>query len=178
MGFRTIHERDLHSWHVARLVAAEFEAPDGQRFERTFVRHPGAVGIVAVDGTDAVLVRQFRPALGRIVLEIPAGTLDRRGEDPLGCAQRELAEETGARAETWVHLSTYGVAVGISDELMHLYLATGLTFGARAADGVEEQTMTVERMPLAEVVTAIADGRLADGKTIAGLLLAREHHRP
>ena len=174
MGFRSIRERDLHSWHVARLVEAEFEAPDGQRFERTFVRHPGAVGIVALDGVEAVLVRQFRPALGRSVLEIPAGTLDREGEDPEACARRELAEEAGARADIWTHLSTYGVAVGISDEMMHLYLATGLEFGDRTADGVEEQSMTVERLALADVPAAVADGRLADAKTIVGLLLARE----
>lgn len=177
MTFRTISERDVHSWHVARLVEAEFEAPDGQRFERTFVRHPGAVGIVAIDGDDAILVRQFRPALGRIVLEIPAGTLDKEGEEPAACARRELAEETGVRADVWTHLSTYGVAVGISDEVMHLYLATGLTFGERRADGVEEQTMTVERLPLADVMAAIADGRLADAKTMVGLLLAREQQR-
>lgn len=174
MPFRSIGERDIHAWHVYRLVEGEFEAPDGQGFRRTFIRHPGAVGIVALDGDDAILVRQFRPAIGREVLEIPAGTLDREGEDPADCARRELAEEVGATASTWDHLATYGVAVGISDELMHLYLATGLSFGARTADGIEEQTMTVERLALGEVGAAIADGRLADAKTITGLLLTRD----
>lgn len=174
MPFRRVGERDVHSWHVYRLVEGEFEAPDGKGFRRTFLRHPGAVGIVALDGDEAVLVRQYRPAIGREVLEIPAGTLDREGEDPADCARRELAEETGATASEWSHLATYGVAVGISDELMHLYLATGLSFGARTADGIEEQTMTVERMKLGDVAAAIADGRLADAKTITGLLLARD----
>ena len=177
MTFRTIGEHDIHAWYRARLVQAEFEAPDGQRFERTFLRHPGAVGIVAIDGDDALLVRQFRPALGRLFLEIPAGTLDKEGEDPEACARRELAEEAGARADTWTHLTTYAVAVGISDELMHLYLATGLEFGERTADGVEEQHMTVERIALSDVPAAIADGRLVDAKTIVGLLLARERLR-
>lgn len=175
--FRRVAERDIHSWHVVRLVEAEFEAPGGQLFERTFLRHPGAVGIVAVDGDDAVLVRQFRPAVGREVLEIPAGTLDKEGEDPADCARRELAEETGATARDWTHLSTYGVAVGISDEMMHLYLATGLSFGETKADGIEEESMTVERLALTEVPEAITDGRLVDAKTILGLLMARERRR-
>ncbi|GAC1315772.1 MAG: hypothetical protein NVSMB16_12790 [Acidimicrobiales bacterium] len=108
------------------------------------------------------------------MLEIPAGTLDKRGEEPAACAVRELAEEIGATAASVEHLTTYGVAVGISDELMHLYLATGLSFGERTADGIEEQTMTVERLALDEVPAAIADGRLTDAKTILGLLLARD----
>lgn len=173
-GFRSLGEDDVHAWHVHRLVQGRFEAPGGETFERTFLRHPGAVGIVAIDGDDAVLVRQFRPAMGREVLEIPAGTLDKPGEEPRACAVRELAEEIGATAGAVEHLTTYGVAVGISDELMHLYLASELTFGARTADGIEEQTMTVERLSLDEVPAAITDGRLTDAKTILGLLLARE----
>jgi ADP-ribose pyrophosphatase len=169
--FRLLSESDVHAWRAFRLVSAQFEAPGGERFERTFLRHPGAVGIVAVDGDDAVLVRQYRPALDRTLLEIPAGTLDRPGEDPLDCAVRELAEEVGATAAHWEHLATYGVAVGVSDEMLHLYLATGLTFGARAADGIEEQSMTVERFAWRDVLDGVVDGRLADAKTILGLLL-------
>ncbi|GAC1356164.1 MAG: NUDIX hydrolase [Acidimicrobiales bacterium] len=172
-AFRSLGERDIHAWHVHRLVEGRFEAPGGETFARTFLRHPGAVGIVAIDGDDAVLVRQFRPAMGCEVLEIPAGTLDKQGEEPSACAVRELAEEIGATAASVEHLTTYGVAVGISDELMHLYLASELTFGERTADGIEEQTMTVERLALDDVPAAIADGRLTDAKTILGLLLAR-----
>lgn len=170
-SFRLLAESDIHAWRAFRLVSASFAAPNGERFERTFLRHPGAVGIVAVDGEDAILVRQYRPALDRSLLEIPAGTLDRPGEDPLDCAVRELAEEVGAVASHWDHLATYGVAVGVSDEMLHLYVATGLTFGARAADGIEEQSMTVERFPWRSVLDGVADGRLADAKTILGLLL-------
>ncbi|MFI5042239.1 MAG: NUDIX domain-containing protein [Acidimicrobiales bacterium] len=156
------------------LVEAEFEAPSGERFTRVFLRHPGAVGIVAVDGADAVLVRQYRPALGRRLLEIPAGTLDKDGEEPLACAVRELAEEIGASAESFEHLTTYAVAPGVSAEKLHLYLASGLTFGDPEADGIEEQSMTIERLPLADVDAAIADGRLKDAKTVIGLLMARD----
>ncbi len=173
-GFTALGEHEVHAWRSFRLVEAEFEAPGGEQFSRTFLRHPGAAGIVAIDGDEAVLVRQYRPVMGREVLEIPAGTLDRPGEAPAACAVRELAEEAGATAAHWEHLATYGVAVGISDEQLHLYLATELTFGEREADGIEEQTMTVERLALADVPAAIADGRLADSKTIIGLLMARD----
>jgi ADP-ribose pyrophosphatase len=172
-GFRQLGERDLHAWRAFRLVQGEFVAPSGEQFTRTYLRHPGAVGIVPVDGDHVWLVRQFRPPLDRELLEIPAGTLDRPDEEPLACAVRELAEEVGATAAAWEHLTTYGVAVGISTEELHLYRASGLTFTERHADGIEEQSMTVERFPLAEVSAAIADGRIADAKTIIGLLMAR-----
>jgi ADP-ribose diphosphatase len=171
-GFRQLSQQTVHSWAAFQLVDGEFAAPDGETFHRTYLRHPGAVGIVAIDGDDVVLVRQYRPALGDELLEIPAGTLDKGdGESPESCAVRELAEEIGATAESLEHLMTYVVAAGVSSEQLHLYVARGLTFGARQADGVEERAMTVERLPLAEARGAIADGRIADAKTIIGLLL-------
>ena len=171
-GFAAVGERDLHAWRTFRLVQANFTAPDGTRFTRTFVRHPGAVAVVPIDGDDIVLVRQFRPALGRTMLEIPAGTLDHPGESPSACAVRELAEEIGAHAEQLEPLVDYAVAAGVSDEWLHLFVARGLTFTKRAADGIEEQEMTVERLPVAEAVSACTDGRIHDAKTIIGLLLA------
>jgi 8-oxo-dGTP pyrophosphatase MutT (NUDIX family) len=174
--FRPLAERQIHAWRGFRLVEGEFEAPDGDRFERTFIRHPGAVAIVAVDGDEVLLVRQFRAPLGRDLLELPAGTLDHEGEEPLACGVRELAEEVGAMAEAWEHLVTYAVAPGVSSEHLHLYLATGVTLGARAADGIEEEAMTIERLPVGEAMAAIADGRITDAKTIIGLLLIRQRH--
>lgn len=172
MSFQSLGEHDLHAWRSFRLVEAEFRSPDGHPFSRTFLRHPGAAAIVPVDGTDVVFVRQFRPALGAELLEVPAGTLDRPGEPPEACAVRELEEEIGARATDWEHLASYAVAPGVSDERLHLYLATGLVFGARAGDGIEEQSMTVERMALDDAVAACTDGRLQDAKSIIGVLLA------
>src|SRR6202011_5243694 len=115
-GFRRIGEHDLHAWRSFRLVEAEFVAGDGTPLTRTFLRHPGAAAIVPIDGEDVVLVRQFRPALGAELLEIPAGTLDRPGESPSECAARELQEEVGARATRLDHLVSYTVAPGVSDE--------------------------------------------------------------
>jgi ADP-ribose pyrophosphatase len=85
---------------------------------------------------------------------------------------RELGEEIGAVAAEWEHLATYSVAPGVSDERLHLYLATGLTFGTPSGDGIEEQAMTIERLPLRDAVAACTDGRLQDAKSIIGVLLA------
>jgi len=155
-----------------RLVRGVFEAPDGSRFEREIVRHPGAVGVVALDGDEVVMVRQYRPVFDDLLLEIPAGTRDRDGEAPLATAQRELAEEIGAVADRLEPLVSYWVAPGVSDERMHLFLATGLRFGARSYDGIEEQHMTVERIRLAAAPDLIASGQITDAKSIVGLLLA------
>jgi ADP-ribose pyrophosphatase len=171
-GFESVGERDLHVWRSFRLVEAKFTAPDGQRFTRTFVRHPGAVGVVPIDGDEVVLVRQYRPALGTLLLEIPAGTLDHPGESPSACAVRELAEEVGAHAAHLEPLIDYAVAPGVSTEWLHLFVARGLTFAERSADGIEEQEMTVERLRLSDAVAMCRDGRIRDAKTILGLLLA------
>jgi len=172
-GFRRLVEREVYVGHTIRVSVGTFAGPDGEVFERDCIRHPGAVAVVAIDGEEAVLVRQYRPALDRELLEIPAGTRDRAGEEPDECARRELAEEIGATAEGLDHLASYWVAPGISDERMHVFLATGLTFGPRASDGPEEQHMAVERIRLADVERLIAAGTLEDAKTITGLLLAR-----
>jgi ADP-ribose pyrophosphatase len=179
MAFVALGERQLYAWRSFKLVEQEFEAPGGERFTRTFLRHPGAVAIVPIEmgdrGPQAVLVRQFRAPLGRDLLEIPAGTLDQgETESPDACAVRELEEEIGATAGSLEHVITYTVAAGVSDEQLHLYVATQLTFGERSAQGLEEEAMTTERLPLADVDAAISSGRIADAKTIIGLMHARD----
>jgi 8-oxo-dGTP pyrophosphatase MutT (NUDIX family) len=171
-GFRQTSEQLIHEGWIMRLVRGQFEGPDGKRFERDIIRHPGAVGVVAVDGPEVVLVRQYRPVMDAELLEIPAGTMDHAGEVPEATARRELQEEIGATATSLEHLSSYWVAPGVSDERMHLYLATGLSFGARQLDGIEEQHMTIERIGLAEAPALIAQGQIVDAKSIVGLLLA------
>lgn len=170
-GFRQVGEEVIHEGWIMRLVRGEFEGPDGNRFTREIIRHPGAVGIVAVDGDEVVLVRQYRPVFDGELLEIPAGTMDKAGEAPEATARRELAEEVGATASHLEKLVSYWVAPGVSDERMHLFLATGLTFGSSAHDGIEEQHMTVERIRLDAAPALIASGGIVDAKTIVGLLL-------
>jgi len=173
--FRKVDERVIHDGGFLRVVSATFEGPDGHRFDRELVRHPGAVGVVAVDGDEVVLVRQYRAAIEAELLEIPAGKLDVHGESGADAAVRELEEEAGLRPVGPVELlSRYVVAVGMSDEWFECYLARAVTSCAASPQGAEEEAMTVERVRLADVPAMIADGRIHDAKTIIGLLLARD----
>jgi ADP-ribose pyrophosphatase len=175
-GFRPVgEERTIHRGHILHLVEADFEAPDGSRFTREVVHHPGAVSVVPLldDGETVVCVRQYRAALDELLLEIPAGKLDVAGEDLEACAARELEEEVGLRATTLERLASFRNSAGFCDETSHVYLATGLVETATDLQGVEEAHMTVEHVSLADVPAMIADGRLTDAKTIIGLTLTR-----
>lgn len=142
--------------------------------------HPGAVAIVALDADDAVLmVRQFRLAAGRTLLEIPAGTLDRSEsgviEDPDLAAPRELEEETGFRAASWQHLGAFWTAPGFATELMHLYLARDLRPADEDRRGPDEdERLELEHVPWHDAVAMAERGDIADAKSLVGLLrLAR-----
>ena len=152
----------------------KLRSPAGTEFTRHVVRHPGAVGIVAVDDGQAVLVDEFRAPVGRALLQIPAGKLDVAGEEPLQCAKRELAEEIGMEAATWHHLATFAMSPGFCDETFHMFLAYGLSRVSAAPAGEEEEQIEQVRVPLSDVPEMVSDGRIADAKTIVGLLLARE----
>jgi 8-oxo-dGTP pyrophosphatase MutT (NUDIX family) len=174
--FRKLAEREAFRGHVISVVEAEFETPDGERFEREIVRHPGAVSIVPIvdDGATAILVRQYRSAVERELLEIPAGKRDVPGETPDRTARRELEEEIGMRAGRLEQLAELYMTPGFSDELMTIFMALDLAPGALAAHGPEETYMTTERIALDDVPGLIAAGTIADAKTMIGLLMARE----
>jgi len=156
---------------LIRVEQWRVRLPDGSPARREVVAHPGAAAVVAVDeGGLVTLVRQHRPVAGELMLEIPAGKLDRPDEDPLLCAQRELREETGLSAAHWRPLTTLYPTPGYCTERIALYLATGLSEGeARPDDG---EFLRVERMPLKEAVARVMSGELRDGKTGLGLLMA------
>jgi 8-oxo-dGTP pyrophosphatase MutT (NUDIX family) len=153
----------------------EVQGPDGARFDRHVVHHPGAVVVVPIDGDDVLLVRQWRVAVGGELLEVPAGKRDVDGEAPEETARRELEEEIGAVAGRLVPLAEFYNSPGFCDEYTHLYLATDLAMGERAAASAEEQAMTVERVPLDGIHDLVADGTIVDANTIIGVLLARRH---
>jgi len=153
---------------------ATVEGPDGTRFERDVVHHPGAVAVVAVEGAQAVLVRQYRVAIDGPLLEVVAGKRDVHGEAAEVTAQRELEEEVGLHAGSIEELARFHNSPGFCDELLVVFLATELTPVPMRRDGAEEAAMTIERVALAEVPALIASGELCDAKTIIGLLLARE----
>jgi len=171
-----VASRVVHQGHYLTFRVDTIERADGSRAERDVVGHPGAVAILAVDPDgEVLLVRQFRVPAGRVLLEIPAGTLDvdpatGAVEDHALAARRELEEETGYRASTWRHLASFWTAPGFATELMHLWLATDL----RAADGErlgpdEDEHLRLERMPLRDAIAATEHGEIADAKSILGL---------
>lgn len=174
-GFRFVGEREIHDGYVIRLVEGEFETPDGHTMMRDIVRHPGAVGVVAVDDDDTILVRQYRAPIHTEILEIPAGRRDVEGEPPELTARRELVEEVGLQAGSMVPIGGFHNSVGFCDEYIHLFLATDLSSVPTDHDGPEEAHMTVERMALADVAAAIDDGTISDAKTVIGLLAALRH---
>lgn len=145
------------------------QLPNGQKALRDVVRHPGAVAIVALtDDGRICLVRQYRTSLARVTVEIPAGKLD-PGEDPLVCAKRELREETGMEAEQMAFLTTIATSDGFTDELIHIYMATGLHFAESCPDA--DEFINVDLVPLSELIDAVLDGRIEDCKTVTGALI-------
>jgi ADP-ribose pyrophosphatase len=135
--------------------------------EREIVEHPGAVAIVAVDVEGRVaLVRQRREAVRTRLLEIPAGTLE-RGEEPLACARRELAEETGLVGGEWRSVQAFYTAPGFCREQMHLFFAEGVEAGDASPEDDEE--LELVHWPVEEVRARL--GEIEDAKTLAGLLL-------
>lgn len=165
--FEPLDEVEHHRGFRFSVTRARFRGPDGVEFERDIVRHPGAVGVLPLHADGSVtLVRQYRAALDDDLWEVPAGIRDVDGEDDAATAARELREEVGLVAEQMVHLVTFHNSPGFCDESVAVYLATGLREVERAPEGVEEQMMVVERIPLQEALAMAADGRITDAKTM------------
>ena len=172
-SFRHVGDRPIHDGYVWNVVAGDFVDPDGRAFTRDIVRSPGAVAVVALfDDRTTLLVRQYRAAFDAHVLEIPAGMRDVAGEDPEATARRELIEETGFDAATWRLLHRFFPSVGMTDAVLHVYLATELRPVGRSAHGPEEEHMEVVRIPIAEAIDMVETGQILDAKATIGLLMA------
>jgi len=175
-GFHRLDERTIHEWGIWSLVSAEFEAPDGERFERHIVRSPGAVAVVPLlfdpeGNASIVLVDQYRPAFDRVIRELPAGMRDVEDEPPEATAQRELIEEVGYRARRLTFLLEYLPSTGMTDATMQLYLGTDLQPAARDLHGPEERQMTVVHLPFDEALRQVQDGRITNVGAVVGILL-------
>ncbi len=170
----TISEKTIYDGSMLTFSVREATLEDGTRVNREIVSTKGAVVIVALTAeNDVRLVRQFRAAAQKWIIELPAGTLN-RGEDPAIAAPRELAEETGDTAAHWEYLGGFYTAPGILTEFLHLYLATDLTAGDTHFDFDEHiENITV---PWVEAMAMIKRGDIADAKTIAGLTRAGLHN--
>ena len=168
---KLLQSNPIYNGRIIRVRRDEVLLPDGGHGLREVVDHPGGVGILALeaDGT-VLLVRQYRYAFGRTLLEIPAGKRE-PGEEPFVTARRELREETGAVAESWTPLGSLIASPGCYDEVLYLYLAQDLHYGATAPD--EDEFLAVERMPLDELARLCVDGEITDAKTVCAVLKAK-----
>ena len=168
-----LDSRRIHTGRVVRLDVDTVRFPDGSTGQLELIRHPGAAAIVpcASDppGADPtiLLIRQFRYATGGQLWEIPAGTLD-PGEDPEACARRELMEETGVTAARLQRLTSIWTTPGFTNEVIHLYLATGLTAGEPSRE--RDEFIEVVPQPLSRVLALIRDGEIRDAKTVVAIL--------
>jgi len=181
-GKRPADERDLAEtplggdWvYRGRLLQVRRDTvrlPDGATAEREYIRHPGAVAIIALtDAGELVMERQYRYPLARDMIELPAGKID-PGEATLDTARRELLEETGYTASSWTYVATIHLAIGYSDERIEFYLARGLKHvGAKLDD---EEFLEVFTLPLSTALEWIREGKITDSKTIAGLFWAEK----
>ena len=174
-GFRVVGSEPLLDAGFLSVSRVHVRSTDGEEFDRHVVHHPGAVVVVPVIDDEAILVRQWRVAAGRELLEVPAGKRDVEGEPPAVTANRELEEEVGYHAGRLELLCEFYNSPGFCDEYTYLFLATELEARTRGAVSAEEAAMSIERVPLTEVDALIRDRELVDAKSIIGLLLARLH---
>ena len=158
----------LYDGHIIKLEIASVTLPDGRPATREIVRHPGGVGVVALDDENNVyLVKQYRTPYDEVLLEIPAGKLD-KGEAPLKAAIRELSEETGLCADEIKYVGDFYPSVGFCDEILRMFIATGLKQGDTHPD--DDEFVNTVKMPFSQVVELVLNGTIKDGKTIAAIL--------
>lgn len=172
---RLVERQVVRKSNYMTSVVDTIETPDGRKHERDVVLHPGAVAVVAIlpDGR-ILLVRQYRHAAGTVLVELPAGTLDRLAdgsiEDPAVAGPRELSEETGYRAANWRRLGAFWTAPGFASERMTLYLATDLTPDPDHHGPDPDERLLVESLTLPELLARVEKDEIHDAKTLIGVL--------
>ena len=172
--FTVLSTEDVYVGRIIALRVDEVAMPGGSHARREVVEHHGAVSIVALDDDDQVtLIHQYRHPLGRRIWELPAGLIDHLGEDPLESAKRELVEEVGLAAENWSVLVDVAASPGFTDEVIRVYLATGLTVVDRELLGDEEADLVMRKVPLAEAVRMALAGEIVNGASVSGILAAQ-----
>ncbi|WHY84520.1 NUDIX hydrolase [Neobacillus novalis] len=163
---KTIRSEEIFSGKIISLHLQDVELPNGKQGKREIIKHPGAVAILAVTADNKVLmVEQYRKALERTIVEIPAGKLE-KGEEPALCARRELEEETGYECENLELLTSFYTSPGFADEIVHVYLATGLTKKENAAALDEDEFVNLEELTLDEAEQYVKEQKIFDAKTI------------
>lgn len=169
--FEVVSSEDIYVGRILALRRDEVAMPGERTAAREVVEHLGAVGIAALDENDnVVLIHQYRHALGRRIWELPAGLIDHAGEDPVEAAKRELVEEVGLAAENWSVLVDVAASPGFTDEVVRVYLATGLSTVDREVLGDEEADLVARWFPLDEAVRMTLAGDIVNCATVSGLL--------
>jgi ADP-ribose pyrophosphatase len=172
-NFTVVSTSDVYVGRILALRSDEVAMPGGTTATREVVEHHGAVAIVALDDDDQVtLIHQYRHPLGRRIWELPAGLIDHLGEDPVETAKRELVEEVGLAASHWSVLVDVAASPGFTDEVVRVYLATGLSTVDRELLGDEEADLVARKVPLAEAVRMALAGEIVNGATVGGILAA------
>jgi ADP-ribose pyrophosphatase len=171
---RTVSSKTVYQGNVFWVTRDEVQEPGGVKATRDVIRHNGSVVVLAVDAESnpkdpgILLIRQYRHAAGKLLLELPAGRME-PGEKVLAAGKRELMEETGYRAKRWSRHANYFASPGFLTETMTILLAEGLTQGEAAPE--EDEKIELHMTPLSEVVRMIRAGKIEDGKTLIGVLL-------
>ena len=167
----TVSSKLIYDGNILHLYKDEITLPDGKPAYREYNRHVGAVCVIPLtDAGEVICVRQYRYPVAEVLLEIPAGKLDYKGEDPESAARRELREETGATCRELIYLGKYLGSPAILDECIHMYLAKDLEFGDTDFD--DDEFLETVRIPLDELVDMIMRGEVPDGKTQTAALRA------
>jgi len=163
---KTLQSKEIFSGKVISLHLQDVELPNGKQAKREIIKHPGAVAILAITHDDkVVMVEQYRKALERTIVEIPAGKLE-KGEEPAVCARRELEEETGYECEHLELLTSFYTSPGFADEIIHVFLAKGLTKKENAAALDEDEFVNLEELTLEEAEQYVKEQKIYDAKTI------------
>ncbi len=165
MSFKELGSHVLGRGVFLALESMQLEAPDGSEVVRDIVRHPGGVAVLPVEGERLWLVDQYRPALGKRILEVPAGKLDLEDEPVEEAARRELEEELGMIPVALVPMGVMAVSPGYVDEVIHLFVADGIVAGDRQPQGAEEHDAVIVEMTLGEAMARMDQGEIEDAKT-------------
>ncbi|HBI52476.1 MAG TPA: ADP-ribose pyrophosphatase [Ruminococcaceae bacterium] len=166
---KTLSSEMIYDGKLLKVYKDQVRLPNGHESAREYIRHNGAVCIVPLtDDGKVIAERQFRYPFHSVITELPAGKLDTPEEDPAAAAARELLEETGITADTWIPIGALIPTCAYSTEVIHMYIARNLHFGERKLD--EDEFLNVERIPLEEFVTRILNGEIRDSKTQTAVL--------
>lgn len=172
---KTIHSNRIYEGKVINLKVDDVSLPNGHTSKRELVEHPGAVAIIAITpDRKIILVEQYRKALERSLIEIPAGKLE-PGEAPETTAIRELEEETGYTAEKLIKLQTFATSPGFADEVIHLFVAEGLSKATNGAVLDDDEFVEFMEVSIEEAEEMVLDERIYDAKTAFAVLWVKQH---